>query len=119
MAALAAAALCAAAASASRETREHEGPWRLAAHRFRQNRPAMLALYAVITLYVVTALAPWLAPYHPSAQLDIIALRSRPPSVEHLFGTDTFSRDLFSRVLYGARVSLSVALLAVLLSVTL
>ena len=97
----------------------HNSPWRLAALRFRGDRPAMIALYAVITLYVITVMAPWLAPYSPSAQPDIIALKSQAPSGAHLFGTDTYSRDVFSRVLYGARVSLTVALLAVLLSASL
>ena len=78
----------------------------------------MVALYVVIALYVLMLLAPWLAPYSPSAQPDIVALKSQAPSLTHPFGTDQFSRDIFSRVLYGSRVSLTVALLAVLLSST-
>jgi peptide/nickel transport system permease protein len=50
-------------------------------------------------------------------QLDLDALASRPPSLAHPLGTDPFSRDLLSRVLYGARVSLSIAVLAVLVAV--
>jgi peptide/nickel transport system permease protein len=65
---------------------------------------------------VVAVLAPWLAPYDPTAQLDIVALKNLAPSVAHPFGTDFASRDVFSRVLYGARVSLSVALLAIAVS---
>ena len=67
-------------------------------------------------MFVIALLAPLLAPYPPSEQLDIIALKSRPPSLAHLFGTDRFSRDVLSRVLYGTRVSLSIALIAVLVS---
>jgi peptide/nickel transport system permease protein len=55
-------------------------------------------------------------PYDPTAQADIVALKNLPPSAGHLFGTDFAARDVFSRVLYGARVSLSIALLAILLS---
>ena len=69
-------------------------------------------------LCVVALLAPMLAPYSPNAQLDIIALKNQPPSLAHPFGTDQYSRDLLSRMLFGARISLSIALLAVLLSAT-
>jgi peptide/nickel transport system permease protein len=74
---------------------------------------ALIALLCTIAL-----LAPLLAPYAPNAQLDIIGLKNRPPSLAHPFGTDQYSRDLLSRMLFGARISLSVALLAVLLSAT-
>ncbi|HEX6967128.1 MAG TPA: ABC transporter permease [Gemmatimonadaceae bacterium] len=94
------------------------GPWRSTFARVVEDRVAMTALCVIITLYVVAALAPWLAPYSPVAQPDIVALKGQPPSLAHLFGTDQYSRDVFSRVLYGARVSLSVALLAVLVSAT-
>jgi len=58
------------------------------------------------------------APYDPAAQLDLVAGRLLPPSLAHPLGTDPFSRDLFSRLLYGARLSLSIAALAVLVAVT-
>ena len=74
---------------------------------------ALIALLCTIAL-----LAPSLAPYAPNTQLDIIGLKNRPPSLAHPFGTDQYSRDLLSRMLFGARISLSVALLAVLLSAT-
>jgi peptide/nickel transport system permease protein len=51
-------------------------------------------------------------------QIDIAGLKNAPPSWQHLFGTDQYSRDLFARVLCGARISLSVGALAVLLSMT-
>lgn len=76
------------------------------------------ALALIVLLCLIALLAPALAPYSPNAQLDIIGLKSRAPSLAHPFGTDQYSRDLLSRVLFGARISLSVALLAVLLSAT-
>jgi peptide/nickel transport system permease protein len=94
------------------------GPLRLAALRFRANRAAALGLAVVLVLVVVSLLAPVLAPYDPVAQPDIVALRSQPPSLAHPFGTDQFSRDVLSRVLYGSRVSLSVATLSVLVAIT-
>ena len=72
------------------------------------------ALLGVLTLAAM--LAPVLTPYTPSEQLDIVGLKNSPPSLAHLFGTDRFSRDVLTRVLYGARVSLSVATLAVFVS---
>ena len=64
-------------------------------------------------------LAPALAPYDPDAQADIVVTRYQAPSVSHPMGTDRFGRDIFSRVLYGARISLSIGVLAVLLAITL
>ena len=70
-------------------------------------------------LLVAAIAAPWLAPHDPLAQPDIVGARLVPPGAEHPFGTDAFSRDVFSRVLYGARISLAVGVLATALSVTL
>jgi peptide/nickel transport system permease protein len=71
----------------------------------------------VSLLAAVALLAPLMAPYPPAAQLDLEHLRSAAPSWAHPLGTDLYSRDLFSRLLYGARISLTIALLAVTLSV--
>ena len=70
------------------------------------------ALAAVALLVLCALMAPWLAPFPPSEQLDIIALKSQPPTLAHWFGTDPYSRDVLSRVLYGTRVSLRVAVFA-------
>ena len=61
--------------------------------------------------------APVLAPYPPHVFLDLDALKNAAPSLTHPLGTDLYSRDLLSRVLYGARVSLGIAILAVLVAV--
>ncbi|HET7550963.1 MAG TPA: ABC transporter permease [Gemmatimonadaceae bacterium] len=94
------------------------GPWRRALARFHHDRVAMVALWLVVAASMVAALAPWLAPYSPTATPDIVELKNLPPSFAHFMGTDFASRDVFSRLLYGARVSLSIALLAILLSAT-
>ena len=91
-------------------------PWRRALARLAADRVAMAALFALAALAAIAVLAPLLAPYDPSAQPDIVALKNLPPSLEHPFGTDFASRDVFSRVLYGSRISLAVAALAVLVS---
>ena len=93
--------------------------WRLAGRRFRRNRLAMAGLAIMALLYWVTLLAPWLAPYDPNFQGNIVLNRYLAPSAEHLFGTDKFGRDVFSRILYGARISLTIGFLAVGISITL
>lgn len=115
---LAAAALTVALARAVATLGEGPGPWRSALGRLHRDPVATAALRVIIALCVVALLAPWLAPYSPVGQPDIVALKNLPPSLAHPFGTDYASRDVLSRVLYGARVSLSVAALAILLAAT-
>lgn len=78
--------------------------------------PSRIALVVLALLVLAALLAPLIAPYSGSEQLDIVAMQSRPPSLAHPFGTDRFSRDVLSRVLYGTRVTLSVGVLAVLVA---
>ncbi|MGH7663562.1 MAG: ABC transporter permease [Gemmatimonadaceae bacterium] len=98
--------------------RDRPGPWVMAFGRLRHDRLAMAGLYVIIGLYVIAVLAPVVAPFDPTAQPDIVDLKNRAPSLAHPFGTDPFSRDILSRVIYGARLSLSIALLAMLLAIT-
>ncbi len=77
-----------------------------------------VALAVLVVIALAALLAPLLAPYDPTAQLDIVKLQGRPPSFAHPFGTDPFSRDVLSRMLYGSRVSLSIAFIAVTLAMT-
>ena len=85
-----------------------------AAWRHPQGRVGALILLIVAVTAIV---GPWLLP-DPLSQPDILA-GSMPPGLGHPFGTDQLNRDILSRVVTGARVSLSVALLAVALSMTL
>jgi peptide/nickel transport system permease protein len=87
-----------------------------ASGRRRLDRPTRIALGILVALYLAAACAPLIAPYEQSHQVDIVAMKNAPPSPAHPFGTDQFSRDIFSRALYGTRVSLQVATLAVLVS---
>ena len=75
-----------------------------------------VALGVLLVVALVAFFAPLLAPYDPRLQLDISHLQSQPPSFAHPLGTDTFSRDVLSRLIYGTRVSLTVALVAVAIS---
>ena len=74
---------------------------------------ALFAGLAIVGLWLLVAcLAPWIAPFDPIAQDASSSLL--PPGGVHLFGTDNFGRDVFSRVLWGARVDLQICLLGVL-----
>ena len=84
--------------------------WQDAVRRLIQNRAAMLGGFTIVVLIILAVFAPWIAPYSYSYQnLDIGA---SPPSGEHLLGTDVLGRDLLSRLLYGARISLLVGFVA-------
>ena len=91
-------------------------PWRRAAARLTRDRVAAAALFVLILLAATAILAPALTPYDPTAQRDILAGTNLPPSLAHPFGTDFASRDVLTRMLFGARITLSVSVLAVLLS---
>ncbi len=93
--------------------------WRLAGRRFRKNHLAMAGLGVMGFLYWVTLMAPFIAPFDPNFQGNIVLNRYLAPGAEHYFGTDKFGRDVFSRILYGARISLTIGFLAVAISVTL
>lgn len=76
-------------------------------------RPSPLTVAAATTVALIAlagVLAPWLAPYDPAAQLDVVLLKNAAPGAEHWLGTDPYSRDLLSRALFGARTSLVVGL---------
>ena len=85
-----------------------------------QNIGATLGFFVLVTVVVVGLFATWLAPYDPTAQNAY--QRLTPPiwmeggSPAHLLGTDNLGRDLLSRIIYGTRISLLVAVTAVLLS---
>lgn len=81
-----------------------------------RDRAARAAVCLLVVLILVAVFAPLLAPHSPIEQPDIVRLKYQPPSVDYPFGTDPYSRDVLSRMMYGTRVSLSIAILAMLLS---
>lgn len=87
--------------------------------RLARDGRARAATVVLLAIVGAALLAPVLAPHDPTAQLDIIRLNSQPPSWSHPLGTDPFSRDVLSRLLWGARISLTIAFVAVSLSMTL
>ena len=90
----------------------NRGAFQYAFKRFSANKLAMYAAYMLLILFIVAFLAPILAPYDPHIIKDVVITRYQQPSIDHLFGTDALGRDLFSRALYGARISLSIGVLS-------
>ncbi len=98
-------------ASDTKKRSQAEETWR----GLKKNKLAMVSLAFIIVLVLSCACADWLAPYDYD-KIDLSA-RMQLPSWEHLMGTDDFGRDIFSRILYGGRVSLLVALCTVAASI--
>jgi len=75
----------------------------------------VIGLVLAVAMVIMALAAPWLAPFDPNDQ-DVL-LKLEPPSAAHWFGTDAFGRDVLSRVIYGARISLFVGAFATLAGV--
>lgn len=90
--------------------------WQDAWQRLQKNKLAMFGLYTLVLIVVIAIVGPWLSPFSYSDQ--DLSQTNKPPSAEHWFGTDNLGRDLFTRVLYGARVSLAIGLAASLINLT-
>jgi len=94
--------------------KELEPQWRefkFTIYLLRQS-PLVVAGFIIISIFVIAAIfAPWIAPYGPEER--IWNEQMQPPSLKHLFGTDENGGDIFSRVIWGARIDLSIALAVV------
>jgi peptide/nickel transport system permease protein len=75
-------------------------------HRFSQNQLAVAGCAIVALLFVVSLLAPWISPFDPT-EIDLKNIL-QPPSSQHWFGTDQLGRDVMSRMIWGAQISLKV-----------
>jgi peptide/nickel transport system permease protein len=94
-------------ASAREETRGATRAW------LRRWLPISIGIAMAITMVVVAAAAPLIAPLSPSAQYADAVLKGPGAAERHVLGTDEFGRDVFSRIIWGARVSLEVGLVSV------
>jgi ABC-type dipeptide/oligopeptide/nickel transport system permease subunit len=90
----------------------YKDAWR----RLKKNKLAMIGLGIIIFLIIIAIFAPLVSPYNPIGRVKEES--SLSPSMAHLFGTDLLGRDIFSRVIYGSRISLEVGVIAVGISVT-
>ncbi len=98
-------------ATLTRKAIASESPWRRSLRILAGNRMAMVGAAIILIWSIVAVAAPLIAPYDALAQK--IEDRLSAPSAQHLFGTDELGRDVFSRVVYGAQISLPVGLLVV------
>jgi peptide/nickel transport system permease protein len=89
--------------------------WKEGWRSFKKNKMALVGTGIVLFFILLAVFAPVIAPYEINDQN--LSMRLKAPSNEHLFGTDDFGRDIFSRVIYGARISLWVGFFSVLGSV--
>lgn len=85
--------------------------WKRALGKARSNPTTLAGALICVAIFLAAILAPWIAPYDPAEQ-DIIS-RLQPPSAEYWLGTDQFGRDILSRLMWGARISLTVSLGAI------
>jgi oligopeptide transport system permease protein len=96
------------------EVEEGTSLWKDALIRLKKNRMAMIGLWILVALIILAILTPWIAPYRYESQN--LEYGAQGPSAQHWFGTDVFGRDLFTRVLFGGRVSLMVGFIATFVS---
>jgi len=93
-----------------RKTSQVREVWR----RLKRNRAAIVGGIIVILFVATAILAPWLSPYHPNE--GDLTKRLKASDREHLLGTDPLGRDVLSRVIYGARISLQIQIVAVVIA---
>lgn len=91
------------------------GPWRDGIRLFMRNKTAVIGLIIVLFFVVLAILAPLITKYEYTTQ--VLADRLQAPSAQHWFGTDDLGRDIFTRTIYGARLSLWVGVLSVIGSI--
>src|SRR3712207_498677 len=92
-----------------------ETPRRRAWRRLKRRKGAMAGLAVILVVVAAAILAPWIAPYDPIQQ-SWSAVR-KAPSAAYWFGTDEVGRDIFSRILYGARASLLAGVVSVAIAI--
>lgn len=93
--------------------RASRGLWRDALRRLVRNRPALMGMFFIAVFVLAALFAPLLSPYDPI--VGSLGQRLQPPNAVHLLGTDLQGRDELSRILYGARISLQVGVISVLM----
>jgi oligopeptide transport system permease protein len=100
-----------------RQPVEQRSPWLDAVRRFRRNRLAMFGLILLVLLVVISLLADVIAPYRVDQVFFTVRANTLPfVNAEHLLGVDSASRDYLTRLIYGARTSLTVGLMVPLIA---
>ena len=102
--------------SGSKGSRRDEKPAQKIWRRFRKHPGAVAGSLILSLLMITIVLAPF-SPYNPNA--SSVAIKNQPPSWQHPMGTDALGRDMLTRILYGGRISLTVGLMVVAITLTL
>lgn len=95
----------------------HSGYWSMSWKRFTRNKLGLFCLAVICVLCVIAICAPLLSAYDPNAQSLPSALQK--PNATHIFGTDEFGRDVFARIVFGCRISLSVGIISQIIALAL
>ncbi len=93
---------------------ENMSPWQLAFRRLFGNKLVIIAVFVIVLFTLLAVFAPVISP-HGRDTIDLLN-RYQPPSAEHWLGTDDMGRDIFTRLIYAGRVSLSVGVLSTLIA---
>jgi peptide/nickel transport system permease protein len=96
-------------------TRPPRSPWQLAWGRFKRAKLAIAGLLVLLVYVVVAIFADNIAPYGPN-DIDLFSIKVPPGTGDHVLGTDELGRDVLSRLMYGARLSLWIGIAAALIS---
>ena len=103
-------------ADSAGQLRAYRSPLQVFWRRFSKNTLAIVAAVYLTIVYLIAAAAPVISPHSPE-EIDLLN-RLAPPSREHFLGTDENGRDVFSRLLFGSQVSMTLGLMSVVLAVT-
>ncbi len=95
----------------TQQLEDRETRWQIIKKRFAYNKKAVFGLILLIIIGASAIFAPFIAPHNPIEQN--MARRLQGPSMEHPLGTDRFGRDVLSRIIYGARISLNIGFISV------
>ncbi len=92
---------------------EEFSPWKDLAKRLFRNRLAVTGIVIILFFLIIALIAPWITSYKYDDTSLVAESKLQAPSKEHLFGTDDLGRDLFTRIVYGTRISLWIGVVAV------
>lgn len=92
--------------------------WQSVWRRLKKNKPAVIGLIIIITLILIAISADLIINYEEYAIKQNSSIRLQPPNKDHWFGTDMYGRDIFARIVHGSRISLTIGLITIALSIT-
>ena len=99
------------------EIQPDQGVFKSILNMFRVNKAALLGLVLIVLITLMAVFAPLITRYDPN-EMDLMVM-NEPPSAEHWFGTDDLGQDVFTRVVYGGRISLMIGFVPSLISLVL